>query len=188
MQTLERGRALTLLMAVAALLLPLLPWSRAASAAEQSVVKTEAQLDEEWATTATDLVRRAAAGGHRELATLISGWQLPDEGERQFVLVIPAVPPQAAPIPAEIGTSRPRLERRSRCVGPEAGRGAAAGREALRRRARSWSVASRSRVPMALPATCMATLASRTAAAIQPARPSQPIAAQAIASTTANQE
>ena len=97
MQTLERGRALTLLMAVAALLLPLLPWSRAASAAEQSVVKTEAQLDEEWATTATDLVRRAAAGGHRELATLISGWQLPDEGERQFVLVIPAVPPQAVP-------------------------------------------------------------------------------------------
>jgi hypothetical protein len=83
-------------MAVAALLL-LPPWSRAAFAADAAVVQDAAQLDEAWAATAADLVRRAEAGGHRELAALISGWQLPDEGERQFILAIPAVPPQAAP-------------------------------------------------------------------------------------------
>ena len=95
MHTLDRCRALTLLIAAAMAIIP--PWSRAGIAVEPAVVKTEAQLDEEWATTAADLARRAEAGGHRELATLVSGWQLPDEGERQFVFAIPAVPPQAAP-------------------------------------------------------------------------------------------
>ena len=40
---------------------------------------------------------------------------------------------------------------------------------------------------MALPATCATRLATTTTAAIQPAMPSQPIAAQATPSTTANQ-
>ena len=40
---------------------------------------------------------------------------------------------------------------------------------------------------MALPATCMATLAASTTRAIQPAKPSQPIAAHARPSTTASQ-
>jgi hypothetical protein len=44
------------------------------------------------------------------------------------------------------------------------------------------------RVPIAVLARCMATLPRRTTAAIQPASPSQPIAAQAIASTTTNHE
>jgi hypothetical protein len=95
MRMLDRCRALTLLIAAAMVIIP--PWSRAGIAVEPVVLKTESQFDEEWATTAADLVRRAEAGGHRELATLISGWRLPDEGERQFVLAIPAVPPQAAP-------------------------------------------------------------------------------------------
>jgi hypothetical protein len=95
MPTLERCRALTLLMAAMAVLIP--PWSRAGIAADPAVVKTEAQLDETWAATASDLVRQAEAGGHGELAALIRGWQLPNEGDRQFILAIPAVPPQAAP-------------------------------------------------------------------------------------------
>ena len=104
---------------------------------------------------------------------------------------VPAVPPQTAPIPAEIGTRRPRLERRWREEGDGEGRcgsAAWASGDSPRGLARSRSVASLSRVPMALPATCMATLASSTAAAIQPASPSQPIAAQAMAGTTANQD
>ena len=82
-------------MAAAALLLP--PSSRYGVASDPTGVKTESQLDAEWASTAADLVRRAVAGGHGELAALIRGWQLPDEGQRQFILTIPAVPPQAAP-------------------------------------------------------------------------------------------
>ena len=82
-------------MAAAALLLP--PSSRHGVASDPTGVKTESQLDAEWSSTAVDLVRRAVAGGHGELATLIRGWQLPDEGQRQFILAIPAVPPQAAP-------------------------------------------------------------------------------------------
>jgi hypothetical protein len=95
MRTLDRCRALSLLMAAAAVLLP--PWSRVGAAADPAVAKTDAQIDAEWAATAADLVRRAEAGGHGELTTMIRGWQLPDEGERQFILAIPAVPPQAAP-------------------------------------------------------------------------------------------
>ena len=97
MRTLKHHRARSLLLAVAALWLLLPPWSQAAFAADKAVVQDAAQLDEEWAVTAADLVRRAETGGHHELATLISGWQLPDEGERQFILAIPAVPPQDAP-------------------------------------------------------------------------------------------
>jgi hypothetical protein len=100
MRTLERRRALSLLMVVAALLPQ--PWSRAGLAADPAVVKKavqldETQLDEEWRLAVADLVRRAEAGGHGELATLIGGWQLPNEGDRQFILAIPVVSPQAAP-------------------------------------------------------------------------------------------
>ena len=95
MHTLERCRALSLLIAAAAVFLP--EWSRAGIAAEHAVLKTEAQLDEDWAAVAADLVRRSEAGGHGELATLIRSWQLPDEGERQFILAIPATAPETAP-------------------------------------------------------------------------------------------
>jgi hypothetical protein len=66
-------------------------------AADPAVVKTAAQLDEEWAAVVAGLVRRCEAGGHDQLAMLIRGWQLPDESERQFVLAIPAIPPRAVP-------------------------------------------------------------------------------------------
>ena len=100
MTAMERRGAPALLMAVAAMLLP--TWSQAVVAADSAVATTgrsadEAQLDASWAATEADLLRRAEAGGHGELAAFIRGWQLPDEGERQFVLAIPDVPPTAVP-------------------------------------------------------------------------------------------
>ena len=59
-------------------------------------MKTEAQLDEEWVVVVAGLVRRAEAGGHGELVTFIRGWQLPEEGERQFILAIPGAAPDTA--------------------------------------------------------------------------------------------
>jgi hypothetical protein len=95
MLTLEHRHALSLLIAVAAVLLP--AWSRAGIAAEQAAAKTEAQLDEEWGVVVAGLVRRAEAGGHGDLAAFIRGWQLPDEGERQCILAIPASATEASP-------------------------------------------------------------------------------------------
>jgi len=121
MHTLERCRAITPFIAVAVMLI--LPWSQAGIAAEHAVVKTEAQLDEEWAAVTAGLVRRSEAGGHGELAALIRGWLLPDEGERQFILAIPAAAPEAAPpewldTPAEKTIWEDFLEaRRTRAAG-----------------------------------------------------------------------
>ena len=61
-----------------------------AAAADPQATKTAAQLDDEWTATAFVLERRAKAGGHAELATLIRDWQLPAEAGRQFVLEIPS--------------------------------------------------------------------------------------------------
>ena len=98
---------------------------------------------------------------------------------------LPARPPQAAPIVADTGTRRPSEVVVSRKVG--FGGGIGGGSPFTRRRAaRSRSVASRRRVPRALPATCAARLAATTTVANQPAIPSQPMAAQAKATTTAN--
>ena len=50
------------------------------------------------------LVRRAEAGGHADIDAFIRDWQLPDEGERQFILTIPTVsptPPDWLDTPAE---------------------------------------------------------------------------------------
>lgn len=88
-----RCRALSLLIAAAAVLLPPQPHA----AADPAAIKTEPQLEAEWAATAADLVRRADAGGHAELTATIRGWQLPEEGERQFVLAIPAISPEHSP-------------------------------------------------------------------------------------------
>lgn len=95
MRSLARCRALTLLMFATAALL--LPWSHAGVAAAPVEAQSEAEVDAAWTATAADLVRRAEAGGHGELATMIRGWQLPDPGERQLIVAIPAVPPQATP-------------------------------------------------------------------------------------------
>ena len=49
-----------------------------------------AQLDEQFAAAARDLVRRARADGHDKLAELVAGWQLPAPTDRQFAFAIPA--------------------------------------------------------------------------------------------------
>lgn len=49
-----------------------------------------ARLDAEFADRLATLARRADAAGHADLATVIRGWPLPDETDRQFVLAIPA--------------------------------------------------------------------------------------------------
>ena len=99
MLTLQRCRVLTLLLAAAAVLLP--SWSRYGSragiAAEPVAVKTESQLNEEWMVVVAGLMRRAEAGGHADLAAFIRAWQLPDEGDRQFILAIPSVFPTPTP-------------------------------------------------------------------------------------------
>lgn len=102
MPTLERRRTPALLMAVAAMLLP--PAPRAGVAADPAPaggkavpVVDESQLDASWASTTADLVRRAEAGGHGELASLIRGWQLPDAADRQLLVAISATAPAATP-------------------------------------------------------------------------------------------
>jgi hypothetical protein len=52
-------------------------------------------IESDWAAAVAGLLRRCEAGGHGELAAFIRDWQLPEEGERQFVLAIPAVAPQS---------------------------------------------------------------------------------------------
>lgn len=99
MRSHDRCRPLALLVAVAAMLLPPFPGVGAAAAE----LKSESRLDEEWTAVAADLVRRAEAGSHDELTTFIRGWNLPSEGERQFILDIPAFSPDAAP-PAWLDT------------------------------------------------------------------------------------
>jgi hypothetical protein len=60
----------------------------AASSKEEP--KTASQLDKEWANSAASLERRATAGGSEQLATLVRGWHVPAEADRQIVLAIPA--------------------------------------------------------------------------------------------------
>lgn len=63
------------------------------SVADRAVTEepeTTLHLDREWTASATSLERRAKAGGHEQLATLVSGWQLPAAADRQFALAIPA--------------------------------------------------------------------------------------------------
>ncbi|MFM7290876.1 MAG: hypothetical protein ACKO6B_06555 [Planctomycetia bacterium] len=99
MRTLFRRRAFTFLVAVAA------AWPQAGQAVNAQAEKTAADLDAEWTAVAAGLVRRCEAGGHDRLAALIGGWQLPDEGDRQFILSIPAAaaaaPPDWIDTPAE---------------------------------------------------------------------------------------
>ena len=100
MPTLERRRALSLLVAVAAMSSP--TWPQAGVAADPPGGKTApivdaSQLDAAWSATEPDLVRRAEAGGHGELAAVIRDWRLPDEGDRQVILAVPAVGAAATP-------------------------------------------------------------------------------------------
>jgi len=60
------------------------------AAADPAPDKSLAQLDETFAAAAQGLVRRAEAGGWRQLAALIASWNLPAEADRQFALAIPA--------------------------------------------------------------------------------------------------
>ena len=59
--------------------------------------RTLAELDRDFTATAAGLARRAAAGGHAELASLISGWQLPEAEGVQIVLAIPPTAARDAP-------------------------------------------------------------------------------------------
>ena len=60
----------------------------AAAATEEP--KTLAQLDEEWAASATSLEKRAQADGHAELAAFVRDWRLPAPADRQIIVRIPS--------------------------------------------------------------------------------------------------
>ena len=62
----------------------------AAAADGKAAAKPLPRLDEEFAASARDVVRRAEAGGFAKLAALVAAWQLPEEADRQFALAIPA--------------------------------------------------------------------------------------------------
>ncbi|MFM8704401.1 MAG: hypothetical protein ACKOHG_11170, partial [Planctomycetia bacterium] len=120
MRTLLRRRAFALVAAVAATLAA--AWPQTGQAAHGRPEKTAAQLDAEWREAAAGLVRRCEAGGHDRLAALIGGWQLPDEGDRQFILSIPAAaataPPDGIDAPAAVSIWEDFLAaRRTRAAG-----------------------------------------------------------------------
>jgi hypothetical protein len=70
------------------------PW-RTAAGRDEPPAKSLGRLDEEFAASAKDLVRRSEAEGFAKLAELVGRWQLPEETDRQFAFAIPAraVPP-----------------------------------------------------------------------------------------------
>jgi hypothetical protein len=120
MRTLLRRRAFKLVVVLAATLAAARP--QAGRAANDPAVKTAAQLDAEWTDVAAGLVRRCEAGGHDRLASVIGDWQLPDEGDRQFILSIPgaadAAPPDWIDTPAEVSIWQDFLQaRRTRAAG-----------------------------------------------------------------------
>ena len=70
-------------------MLGLCPAQAVASTPSDTIAAT-ADHAEEWSVTATTLSQRAAIAGHERLATLFKSWQLPEDGDRQVVLNIPA--------------------------------------------------------------------------------------------------
>ncbi|MEI6255437.1 MAG: hypothetical protein WCQ77_02220 [Planctomycetota bacterium] len=69
----------------------------AVAVAAPAAVQSLAQIDDAWAAEVAGLLWRAEAGGYGELVKAIRGWQLPDLGERQFVLAIPSEPQTTPP-------------------------------------------------------------------------------------------
>lgn len=61
----------------------------AAAAADRSPPAPLAALEEEFATTLADLVRRCRRGGEDRLATLVAEWPLPAAGARQQIVAVP---------------------------------------------------------------------------------------------------
>ncbi|NCY02577.1 MAG: hypothetical protein EBX36_06600, partial [Planctomycetia bacterium] len=90
-----------------ALLCAVVPDGATRRAAAERPTATGAELSAAWSATAADLVRRAKAGGHVELAAAIEGWDVPEPGDRQCVLAIPDVPPEDA-IPDWLDTAAER--------------------------------------------------------------------------------
>ena len=102
MRTPDHRRAVALLLAAVFVtaLVQVVAAADPAAASGSGVVKATvtaggAQLDKDWDATVDGLLRRCQVGGHDALATIIRNWRLPDEADRQFILAIPAAPPQA---------------------------------------------------------------------------------------------
>ena len=61
-----------------------------AAAADPAAAATPAAVAAEWETALEDLKRRAAAGGHEQVAEILAGWDLPSPAGRQAIFAIPS--------------------------------------------------------------------------------------------------